>query len=235
MNIAASVFVTILLSGFVAAWIERPLPWNPKEKRPDKKETFVKFWKRAVLETLIRIDYDEWFKNFHPTKYSLASSFGEKFTCPPLKTKQPPISIHRITPADIKVVAAIGDQITAAFGAKASNLRNLFVEYRGISWSIGGKGNIQTAATIPNILKKYNPFVYGYSTGMTAVDNLKEKKAGFSSAESGKDKSVILGELVFGVHLFSHGGLRSMPNPATNSQLNVWQNCPRILGFGKHC
>ena len=36
-------------------------------------------------------------------------------------------------------------------------------------------------------------------------------------------------------HIINHGGLRSMPNPATILQLKVWQNCLTTPGFGKRC
>jgi phospholipase B1 len=56
---------------------------------------------------------------------------------------------------------AMGDSLTAAFGADAWTIFTVFTEYRGLSWSIGGDSNVNEVFTIPNILKKYNPNIKG--------------------------------------------------------------------------
>ena len=59
------------------------------------------------------------------------------FTCaaqPP--SPSVPTSVHQLRPADIKVIGAIGDSLTAANGAKATNLLGLLTEYRGVSWRL---------------------------------------------------------------------------------------------------
>ena len=43
---------------------------------------------------------------------------------------------------------------------------DLFVEFRGISWSIGGDSELKKHITLPNILKRYNPSLKGYATGV---------------------------------------------------------------------
>ena len=37
----------------------------------------------------------------------------------------------------------------------------------GVSWSIGGDGNVRTVITLPNILKEYNPNLKGFATGIS--------------------------------------------------------------------
>ncbi|XP_063775485.1 phospholipase B1, membrane-associated-like [Pseudophryne corroboree] len=76
-----------------------------------------------------------------------------------------PTSVHKLRPGDIKVVAALGDSLTAGFGANATSLLNLAVESRGISWSIGGDEALEKHTTLPNIMKKFNPNLQGFSTG----------------------------------------------------------------------
>lgn len=76
-------------------------------------------------------------------------------------------SVHKLTPHDIDIVAAMGDSLTAGFGACAYTLIDLFVECRGISWSIGGDDDIRKLITLPNILKEYNPNLKGYAVGIT--------------------------------------------------------------------
>ncbi|XP_068135752.1 phospholipase B1, membrane-associated-like isoform X2 [Hyperolius riggenbachi] len=76
-----------------------------------------------------------------------------------------PTSVHKLRPGDVRVVAALGDSLTAAFGARATSLLDLAIEWRGISWSIGGDETLEKVTTLPNILKKFNPNIYGFSTG----------------------------------------------------------------------
>ncbi|CAH2256086.1 phospholipase B1, membrane-associated [Pelobates cultripes] len=80
-------------------------------------------------------------------------------------SSQIPTSVHKLRPGDIKVIGALGDSLTAAFGAKATGLVNLATEWRGVSWSIGGDGTLETYTTLPNIFKKFNPNIKGFSTG----------------------------------------------------------------------
>ncbi|XP_031455794.1 phospholipase B1, membrane-associated [Phasianus colchicus] len=87
-----------------------------------------------------------------------------------------PTSVHELHPADIKVIGALGDSLTTAAGACTTDPQ---VDWRGCSWSIGGDGTLETQTTLPNILKKFNPNLFGFSTG-----NSKEA-AGFNAAERG--------------------------------------------------
>ncbi|CAO3618376.1 unnamed protein product [Cunninghamella echinulata] len=76
-------------------------------------------------------------------------------------------NVHTLHPAHIKVVASIGDSITAGVGAK--NIETTFVsasdfkEYRGLSWLSGGD---QEATSIANYIKYYSKDSYGSSTGV---------------------------------------------------------------------
>ncbi|XP_032353162.1 phospholipase B1, membrane-associated isoform X2 [Camelus ferus] len=90
-----------------------------------------------------------------------------------------PTSVHELRPADIKVVAALGDSLTTAVGARPSNASDLLTSWRGLSWSIGGDGNLETITTLPNILKKFNPKILGFSTGT------QEETAGLNVAVEG--------------------------------------------------
>jgi phospholipase B1 len=90
-----------------------------------------------------------------------------KFTCTPSgPSNTVPTSVHRLKPADIKVIGAIGDSLTAANGAGASTLLGLITEYRGISYAMGGQTNdLSKSITLPNILRQYNSKLTGFSTG----------------------------------------------------------------------
>lgn len=73
-------------------------------------------------------------------------------------------SVYNLKPAQVDVVLALGDSITAGFGmeGKIGGLH----EYRGKSWSIGGDAN---ATTLPNFIRQHNPNVTGYSIGRREV------------------------------------------------------------------
>lgn len=76
---------------------------------------------------------------------------------------QVPNSVHRLRPGDIDIIGAMGDSLTAGNGILATNILQVFTENRGKSWSGGGEGNLQQFLTLPNILKEFNPNLYGYS------------------------------------------------------------------------
>lgn len=98
------------------------------------------------------------------------------------RSKERPTSAHHLMPGDIDIVGAMGDSITAANGAGACLLPGIAVEYRGISWSVGGDNNFEETLTIANIIKKYNPNVYGQSYGR---GNVRQEDSVFNCAVPG--------------------------------------------------
>ncbi|XP_060790814.1 phospholipase B1, membrane-associated [Neoarius graeffei] len=118
------------------------------------------------------------------------ANWGSDFSCmntAPSDTV--PTSVHRLQPGDINIIAALGDSITAGFGAKAENILQLPNEERGVSWSIGGDETLETVTTLPNILKKFNPNVFGFSQGRSKRPN------GFNMAVSGAKAIDIPGQV----------------------------------------
>ncbi|CAL8285385.1 unnamed protein product [Lota lota] len=95
-----------------------------------------------------------------------------------------PTSVHVLRPGDVKVVAALGDSLTAGngVGAKTNNLLLVRNEYRGLSWSIGGDANLANVTTLPNILKEFNSNLTGFSVGIGDENN---PQAFFNQAVSG--------------------------------------------------
>ncbi|XP_031436627.1 phospholipase B1, membrane-associated isoform X1 [Clupea harengus] len=118
------------------------------------------------------------------------TNWGSDFSCEDT-TPSPtiPTSVHRLRPGDIRVVASLGDSITAGFGAKARNLLQLTNEERGVSWCIGGDQSLDTVTTLPNILRQFNPNVYGFSKGRSKRPN------GFNMAVSGAKAGGIPGQV----------------------------------------
>lgn len=89
--------------------------------------------------------------------------------CP--KVPEPKIhgtTVHNLLPSDVKVVAAIGDSLTAGNGALASTAFGLLIEYRGRSFSMGGDGNgrgwtEEDVVSFPNLLRHFRPDMHGDS------------------------------------------------------------------------
>lgn len=79
------------------------------------------------------------------------------------RSSKVPTSVHQLRPGDIDIIAALGDSLTSATGANSRNILEGLVENRGLSWCIGGQGNWRTTLTLPNIMKEFNPKLFGYS------------------------------------------------------------------------
>ncbi|XP_070285022.1 phospholipase B1, membrane-associated [Myotis yumanensis] len=115
----------------------------------------------------------------YPTKPAI-ENWGSDFLCMEwTPSNSVPTSVHELRPGDIKVVAALGDSLTTAVGARPGNSSDQLVSWRGLSWSAGGDGVLETHTTLPNILKKFNPQILGFSTGT------QEETAGLNVAVEG--------------------------------------------------
>jgi len=84
--------------------------------------------------------------------------------CPALPNHIP-ADVNDLHPNNIKVVMALGDSITAAFGVNGRG--GGITEVRGVSWSMGADVG---AVTLPNLLKYYSPNITGGSTGEHLVE-----------------------------------------------------------------
>ncbi|KAM5129988.1 phospholipase B1, membrane-associated-like [Mantella aurantiaca] len=103
-----------------------------------------------------------------PEKAEGRAGYRRELTCPDSSPSPlTPITADRVRPADVKIVAALGDSLTTAIGANATNVLQIPTEYRQFSWSIGGYGNISDVITLPNILRIFNPNLVGFSKRST--------------------------------------------------------------------
>ena len=114
------------------------------------------------------------------------------FPCTVHTSATNPTSVHELRPSDIKVVAAMGDSITAAFGAQATSLSDLYGEWRGSSFSGGAEGTFESNPTLPNIFKAFNAASVGGAVGVyppyaTPTD-------GFNVAKTGADAYDMIGQ-----------------------------------------
>ena len=152
---------------------------------------------KIVLDMASRPEYVNDFENNiqkllkqEPNYFNYTPFANENYTfdCPTqeLISAEVPTSVHRLRPGDIKVVAAMGDSLTAAMGANANTIFGLLIEYRGRSWSIGGQNNLEKVVTLPNIIKKFNPYVKGSSQLPSFYPTTKEG-VGLNGAVSGAE------------------------------------------------
>ncbi|XP_066122900.1 phospholipase B1, membrane-associated [Saccopteryx bilineata] len=140
---------------------------------------------RADIPLSCPTQHEPFLRTFRNSNYTYPTqpaveNWGSDFLCMEWNpSNSVPTSVHELRPADIKVVAALGDSLTTAVGARPSNASDLLVSWRGLSWSVGGDGVLETHTTLPNILKKFNPQILGFSTGT------QEETAGLNVAAEG--------------------------------------------------
>ncbi|XP_031438004.1 phospholipase B1, membrane-associated-like [Clupea harengus] len=150
------------------------------------------------------------------------TEWGRDFSCKSVApSASVPTSAHKLRPADIKVVAALGDSITAGRAAKAKTYNDLKKEYRGVSWSIGGDNDLKTITTLPNILKNFNPSIQGFSKGQGSFQK------GFNMAVSGAQASEIPAQI--------RSLIQAMK---TNNKVNYaedWKLVTLFVGVGDLC
>ncbi|KAI8641873.1 hypothetical protein BD408DRAFT_367597, partial [Parasitella parasitica] len=86
--------------------------------------------------------------------------------CPQLPPRARATSVHDLRIDDIEVIAALGDSVSAGMLAKNINSTYVsmsdFIEYRGVSWTMGGDPD---APSIANYVKHYRSDLYGASVG----------------------------------------------------------------------
>lgn len=88
-----------------------------------------------------------------------------------VRSSSRPTNINQLRPGDIDVIASIGDSLTAGNAGFSNNILHVLNENRAISFSGGGKGTWREYLTLPNILKEFNPNLYGYAVDdVLAVD-----------------------------------------------------------------
>lgn len=95
-------------------------------------------------------------------------------------------TVHQLRPQDVRIVAAMGDSLTAALGSNAKTVIGLLAEYRGRSWSMGGDKSLEELVTFPNILRKFNEKLYGASTKWD-LSLLTPEGVGLNAAVSGQE------------------------------------------------
>ncbi|XP_021324310.2 phospholipase B1, membrane-associated isoform X1 [Danio rerio] len=137
----------------------------------------------TYLLALCPVEGDEWRLEYeeglsHYSEEALRKEFPEKtrpisfkhplFMCPDMSpSSSVPTSVELVRAADIKVIAALGDSLTTAIGANATTVLGIPIEFRHVSWSIGGYGSFQDVITLANIIRLFNPSLVGPAPSKT--------------------------------------------------------------------
>jgi phospholipase B1 len=123
-------------------------------------------WKQHVAQHMALWEQANQAGNYQPGQTG--------YTCPGDLMKPSatvPTNVNQIRPADIKVIAALGDSLTAANGALATKVPDIVNQYRGVAFLIGGDQQLEETITLANILRKYNPALFGQSHGIGKADD----------------------------------------------------------------
>jgi len=113
-------------------------------------------------------DHMTQFQESNPAHLGIFPRFWPDY-CP--KVKKPAVhgtNVHNLLPSDIKLVAGIGDSLTAGNGALAKTAFGLLIQYRGRSFSMGGDGDGRgwengDVVTFPNLLRHFSDHLEGDS------------------------------------------------------------------------
>ncbi|XP_054910123.1 phospholipase B1, membrane-associated-like isoform X2 [Poeciliopsis prolifica] len=144
------------------------------QRIPDHKRDILTLQCPTEDRPFLRTEFNTPSTHYSNADHLIQTHTGTELPC---KDRSPsssiPTSVHELRPADIKVVAAVGDSLTAGNGiaSRPNDILDVLRQYRGLSWCIGGDGNLTTVTTLPNILKHYNHDVKGYSLGVGNQDN----------------------------------------------------------------
>lgn len=167
----------------VVATLQRSVPFSDTEVIPAG-ESYVQMAasvSRALSSARLSKHLAE-----HESKWNKrgakVSRTGSSFDCSVERSHKKPTSVHKLRPADIDVIAAIGDSLTAGMGIYSRTILTIFTQYRGHSFTMGGKEDVSVHTTLPTILKRFNPKLVGFSTGISGPDGI---YAGFNEAVVG--------------------------------------------------
>ncbi|XP_069708716.1 phospholipase B1, membrane-associated [Phaenicophaeus curvirostris] len=147
--------------------------WNNMLEPLGKKTDNQKMEEELVLKCPSEAEpFLRTYKNSNYTYPNQTPNYGSQLLCEDRSPSSPPAtSVHTLKPADVKIIAALGDSLTAGTGIASDNLLDLDTQYRGLSWSIGGDASLQNVTTLPNIFREFNNTIVGYSTGTGSAND----------------------------------------------------------------
>jgi len=137
----------------------------------DNWKNYESFVKSIASNNYVQEAWPDHLTQFQETNPQNLGSFPKFWPdyCPPVpEPKEHGTNVHNLLPSDIKLVAGIGDSLTAGNGALAYTAFGLLIEYRGRSFSMGGDGEGRgwendDVVTFPNLLRHFSNHLTGDS------------------------------------------------------------------------
>jgi phospholipase B1 len=137
--------------------------------------------RESQSQRLLRMAYEietdprlraEWERRVQRMEYDTLPDV--QFNCNVERSSAKPTNVHMLRPADIDVIGAFGDSVTAGNGLGADNAAGVALENRGESFSVGGDEVLDHGTvTLANIFKKFNPDLKGFSSCQGTTANVK--------------------------------------------------------------
>ena len=150
-----------------------------KKEKPVKAQTFEEHYEQLVDELYEKAANDpKLMEALETPKEQNNNASIPPFLCEVLPNDSPAQTVHELKPSDVSVIAAMGDSITACNGCGAETVAQVAVNNRGYSWSAGGNQTLETILSLPNLIKKYNPDVTGWSWSREVIRDQNDTHCG---------------------------------------------------------
>ncbi|XP_043486431.1 phospholipase B1, membrane-associated-like [Polistes fuscatus] len=135
-----------------------------------------------------------------------------------------PTNVNRLKPGDIDIIASMGDSLSAGTGIFGSNLLHILIENRGVTAAGGGQDTWRKFLTLPNILKEFNPNLYGYAEG------------DYSTLEKGSKLNVAeLGSISSDMPYMASVLVKRLKSDSRIDMQNHWKHISLMIGANDFC
>ena len=208
-----------------------------KKEKPVKAQTFEEHYEQLVDELYEKAANDpKLMEALETPKEQNNNASIPPFLCEVLPNDSPAQTVHELKPSDVSVIAAMGDSITACNGCGAETVAQVAVNNRGYSWSAGGNQTLETILSLPNLIKKYNPDVTGWSWSREVIRDQNDTHCG-NAMQCSQLNVAVPGAVNMGADMRSQFTKKYMHHlPVRYIVSNVMQECrDRLKTSSRKC
>ncbi|CAD6192012.1 unnamed protein product [Caenorhabditis auriculariae] len=135
----------------------------------------------GIVKSLAEFEQWKTLRNSHLEQFEDYPLGWPSFGCE--RPKRPTArSVHRLTPGDIEIIAALGDSLTVGQAALSTSLSDIGSLFTGINFATGTARSLDHTASLANILQYYNQNLIG---GSSKLKNHGNAGIGMNFAKSG--------------------------------------------------